>query len=95
MCASRNNATKHCLFRQFVHTQNVTNVTMSNMGLIQEITTNQQAAWHRSKTLRFIPTTKARVPDHVAYSKKYNINRFLHLYRIVQNRKKAYLSFTH
>ncbi len=75
--------------RQFVHPQNVTNVTMSNMVLVQEITTNQQGAWHRSvKTL-------LHMPDHVAYSKRYNINKFLHLYIIVRKRKKAYLSFTH
>lgn len=77
--------------RLFDRTKNVTNVTKSNMVLIQEDSINQQAF----QNLLFIPTTKAHVLDHVAYTKKH-IVKFLHLYIIVQkNKKKACLSFTH
>lgn len=58
------------LVRLFDHSKNVTNVTKNNMMLIQENNINQQVFLN----LLFIPTTKAHVLDHVAYTKSTSLN---------------------
>lgn len=58
------------LVRLFDHSKNVTNVTKNNMVLIQENNINQQVFLN----LLFIPTTKAHVLVHVAYTKITSLN---------------------